>query len=195
MKQRKNGIKEYISLTLVIITLAAALVWGFSISASGDYGNGPFEPMPLEDLGPAPAFKLPDLQGGPVDSADFKGDLILVNFWGSWCKSCCDEMPALEAAYQKYKDRGFQLVAIAVEFDRTAEKRLAKATRKVEELGMTFTVVMGDDSVVKAFGGKPENFPQTYLIDRKGNLRKAVVGAHEEAYWDRLIRTALSEVR
>ena len=83
-------------------------------------------------------------------------------------------------------------MAIAVEFDRSVEKRLQKVKKKVEEMGVSFTIAMGDDAVVKAFGGKLENFPQTYLIDRSGRIRKKIVGARKEEYWDGLVQTALS---
>lgn len=194
MKTRKTSSWQVFWLAAVILVLLAALVLGYLITFQKSDSILSLEnSIPLENYGPAPDFRLPDLQGNDVILSELQGKVVLVDFWGTWCKSCCDEMPGMDRVYRKYKDEGFELVAIAIEFTRDPEERLQKVKRKVDELGVTFTIVMGDDSVVKSFGGKVENFPQTYLIDRNGQIRKRIVGAREESYWENLVQSALFE--
>lgn len=185
MKQHTR--REWIGLSLVSLALLAGLIWGLFISSA------PVERVQLQDLGPAPQLSLGGLDGTPISLDALRGSVVLVDFWGTWCQSCVEEMPGFEAVYRRYQERGFTILAVAVEFDRTAEQRQAKVQAKVNELGVTFPVVMGDDPSVEAFGGKVENFPQAYLIDRQGTVRQAVVGARPEAFWDRLVRTLLEE--
>lgn len=198
MKKESPSNWQIVWLVIVILILNAALILGYYITfhragpaKSGD--NKTSSIVPLENLGPAPDFNLPDLEGNTIRFSKLKGKVILVDFWGTWCKSCLDEMPDMDRVYRKYQDKGFELIAIAVEFDPDPEKRLKKVKRKVKELGVTFIIVMGDDSVVESFGGKPENFPQAYLIDRNGQIRKRIVGARNEEYWENLVQSALFE--
>jgi len=99
----------------------------------------------------------------------------------------------MDKVYSKYKDKGFELLCIAIEFEKTFEIKLQKVRRKVKEMDLTSQIVIGDNDVVKAFNGKTENFPQTYLLDRKGIIRKAIVGARSEKYWESLVLKALKE--
>lgn len=198
MKTRKTSSWQVFWLVAVILVLLAALVLGYLITFQKSdsmilLNGGASNSIPLENYGPAPDFRLPDLQGNDVILSELQGKVVLVDFWGTWCKSCCDEMPGMDRVYRKYKDEGFELVAIAIEFTRDPEERLQKVKRKVDELGVTFAIVIGDDSVVQSFGGKLENFPQTYLIDRDGHVRKKIVGARKEEYWESLVQSALSE--
>ena len=185
MQAKQPTTCDYWGLAIVSLLLLAGLAWGFLVSGSGT------EQVPLEDLGPAPAIILPDLEGRSVDLGNFKGQVLLVDFWGTWCKSCVDEMPHLEQIFRTYRKDGFVIMAIAVEFGRNETENRRKVQDKITDLDITFPVVMGDDAAVQAFGGNVENFPQAYLIDRQGNVRKKIVGAREHAFWDALIRSAL----
>lgn len=183
-------------LIIVLLILHDALILGYYITFHKAHTNQPvndkaFRTTELENFGPAPDFNLPDIDGSPIVLSKLMGKVVMVNFWGTWCKSCCDEMPDMDKVYRKYKDKGFELVGVAIEFDRDPQKRLQKVKRKVKELGVTFTIVMGDDGVVKSFGGKLENFPQAFLIDHNGQIRKRIVGARKEDYWENLVRSAL----
>src|SRR3954454_8278395 len=69
---------------------------------------------------PAPAFKLSGRGGKTIDLSQFKGQVVMINFWASWCKPCRDEMPLLEDIYKKYKPMGFTMLAVNVEPDTKA---------------------------------------------------------------------------
>ena len=198
MKERKTPDWQIFWLIIVILILHDALIVGYYITfhkadSIQMSGSGSDSKALLEDFGPAPDFNLPDPDGNMVRLSGFSNQVVLVNFWGTWCPSCCDELPDMDRVYRKFKDKGFALIGIAVEFDRAPEKRLQKVKNKVNEMGIAFPVVMGDAAAIESFGGKPENFPQTYLIDRHGKIRKIVIGARQEEYWERLVQKALSE--
>lgn len=198
MKKQKTSSWQVFWLVIVIIILLGALVTGYYITfhksdSTQSIDNRVSTEVTLENFGPAPDFNLPDIEGNTVVLSKLQGKVVLVDFWGTWCKSCCDEMPGMDRVYCKYKDKGFELIGIAIEFDRDPAVQLEKVKQKVKELGVTFTIVLGDDAVVQAFGGKLENFPQTYLVDRNGQIRKRIVGAREEKYWENLVQSALLE--
>ncbi len=118
---------------------------------------------------PAPDFKLPDLHMTKEYSLeDFKGKVILLNFWASWCTGCKAEMPEFVKLQEKYGDKGFLIVAVNIDRDPM------KARKFIEEnLGdkLNFLILYdGKKKVIKAY--KPIGMPSSYLIDRKGNLVK-----------------------
>lgn len=183
-------------LVIIIILLHDALILGIILVINNNnkinFGNNSNQIL-LEDLGSAPFFSLPDLKGEKIDSSVFNDKIVLVNFWGTWCKSCIDELPAMDKLYVKYKDKGFELLCIAIEFEKTFEEKIKKVGKKAREMDLKCLVVIGENDVVESFGGKIENFPQTYLLDRKGIIRKTIVGARTEKYWEALVLEALKE--
>ncbi|MGE5559110.1 MAG: TlpA family protein disulfide reductase [Bacillota bacterium] len=199
LRKRELSIKQVFWLIIVMLALHDAMILGYLAASRGRSGRAPQNraekkiPASLPDLGPAPDLKLPDLRGRPVDLSKLRGRAVLVDFWGTWCQSCCAEMPVLDRIHRKYKDRGFVLVAVAVEFDRDRARELEAVKRRVAELGISFPVALGDDSAVKSFGGKLENFPQAYLIDGKGRIRAKIIGARPESYWDGLVQSVIGE--
>lgn len=117
-----------------------------------------------------PEFTLSDLKGDKITvPADFTGKLIVVRFWVDWCKSCAIEMPVMDEIYNKYKDRG--LVVVAVNVGQT--KDVAEAF--VKKLKLSYPVVLDPDSAIaKKFGVKA--VPFTLIVDRKGIVRKRILG-------------------
>jgi thiol-disulfide isomerase/thioredoxin len=116
--------------------------------------------------GPAPAFKLSARGGKTIDLAQFKGQVVMINFWASWCGPCRTEMPILEDIYKKFKPMGFTMLAVNVEPDTAAaEAWLAKLSKPV-----TFPVAFDTDSKVSKLYKVP-GLPTTVFVDRKGNVR------------------------
>ena len=140
--------------------------------------------------GPAPAFKLSARGGKSVDLAQFKGQVVMINFWATWCGPCRQEMPLLEDIYKKYKPMGFTMLAVNVEPDsKAAEEWLGKLSKPV-----TFPVAFDVDSKVsKAY--KVAGMPSTVFVDRKGNVRVMHKGykAGDENFYLTQIRSMLKE--
>jgi thiol-disulfide isomerase/thioredoxin len=115
--------------------------------------------------GPAPAFQLPARGGQEVNLAQFKGQVVMINFWATWCGPCRQEMPLLEGIYKKYKPMGFTMIGVNVEPDpAAAEAWLAK------QPPVTFPIAFDTDSAVSKLY-KVNGMPNSVIIDRQGNVR------------------------
>lgn len=141
-----------------------------------------------EASGPAPMFTL-DTPGGETNSlAQFKGQVVMLNFWATWCGPCQQEMPLLDQMYKKYKPAGFTLIGVNVDKEAPPVKTLL-ARRPV-----SFPVLLDPQSQVsKSY--HVDEMPSTVLIDRKGNIRFVHRGykpGDENEYQD-LIRQLIRE--
>lgn len=113
---------------------------------------------------PAPDFTLPALSGAPIRLSDLRGKVVLLNFWVTWCGPCRTEMPTLDALYQRYKERGLEVLAVNLDVDSTVD-----VGAFVREVGVTFRVGL-DPSSSTARTYQVLGLPTTYLIDRAGNV-------------------------
>ncbi|MGC4376250.1 thiol-disulfide oxidoreductase ResA [Fictibacillus sp. Mic-4] len=113
----------------------------------------------------APNFVLTDLNGHKVKLSDFKGKGVFLNFWGTWCEPCKQEMPDMEKLYSEYKKKGVEILAVNVGESNVAVKDFKS------EYKLTFPIVndkTGD--VVEAYGIDP--LPTTVLVDKNGKIIK-----------------------
>lgn len=118
-----------------------------------------------EMSGPAPKFSLKTLNAPKINSlSDFKGQVVLLNFWATWCKPCRDELPHLEAIHNKYKKLGFSVVGVNIDEEVNLASELVKKTK------ITFPSFSDPKSKVSDLY-KIEAMPSTIMIDRKGNMR------------------------
>jgi thiol-disulfide isomerase/thioredoxin len=115
------------------------------------------------------------------------GNVVVVNFWATWCKPCKREIPALTQAYEKYKERG--LVLLGVMTDEPSDDKLAKFAA---EVGMRFPTVRLTDELWHAFN-QPPNIPATFVYDRAGNLRKSISGGISYGALDAIIAELVAE--
>ena len=140
--------------------------------------------------GPAPGFQLSGRGGKSIDLSQFKGQVVMINFWATWCGPCRQEMPLLEDIYKKYRPMGFTMLAVNVEPDsKAAEAWLGKLAKPV-----TFPVAFDVDSKVsKAYN--VAGMPSTVFVDRKGNVRVMHKGYKpgDENFYLTQIRTMLKE--
>jgi cytochrome c biogenesis protein CcmG/thiol:disulfide interchange protein DsbE len=110
----------------------------------------------------APAFTLTDLTGKSVSLADFKGKVVVLDFWATWCPPCRKEIPDFISIQGEYGARGVQVVGVALD-------EMPKVQAFVRDNGMNYPVLMGNDDVVARYGGI-EGIPTTFIIDRKGKI-------------------------
>jgi peroxiredoxin len=116
---------------------------------------------------PAPAFATEDISGHPVRLADYRGKYLLVDFWATWCAPCIGELPNLQAAYQAYRDAGFEIIGVSLDESKAAIADFAKA-RKVPWPQIHNASSSAD--LVELFG--ISSIPATYLIDPQGTIRR-----------------------
>lgn len=141
--------------------------------------NSRAEPVPPT---PAPAWKLKDVDGKVVSSTDFKGKVVVIDFWATWCPPCREEIPGYIALQKKYGKDG--LVIIGVSLD---QKGPAVVKPFMAKMGINYPIVMADDETAGLFGGV-EAIPTTFIIDRAGMIRDRKIGAEAtETYEKRLL--------
>ena len=132
-------------------------------------------PLPVGRGGPAPDFSLPRLDGDRmVRLSDHRGQVVLVNFWATWCKPCEEEMPAMERLYRRLGPKGFEMLAISVD----ADPEPVRGFR--EKMSITFPLLL-DPSQETARVYQTMGFPESLLIDPEGNVVERYVGPRE---WD-----------
>lgn len=117
----------------------------------------------MKDRPLAPDFTLPGPTGKKISLRDFRGKVVFLNFWATWCGPCREEMPSMERLYQEFRGRGFEIVAVNVK-----DKR-EDALKFLKELKLTYPVGMDPEGEVGLLYGA-WGMPSTYLIDRKGHV-------------------------
>ena len=122
-------------------------------------------PALADPSGPAPQFTLAAKGGPDVSLAQYKGQVVMLNFWASWCGPCRQEMPLLESIYRKYNRMGFTMIGVNVEPDSKSADEWLKATP------VSFPILYDRDSKVSKLYNVA-GMPSTVIIDRHGNLRK-----------------------
>ncbi len=136
----------------------------------------------------APDFTLKSATGENLRLSEYRGDVVLINFWASWCGPCRQEMPVLSELHDKYASLGFTVLGVNVESDTTRAKKLLKDTP------VSFPVVFDSESLVS----KQYNvvaMPSTVLVDRDGNMRylhKGYKSGLEDVYQQQ-VRTLIRE--
>ena len=122
----------------------------------------------------APSFALKDLSGKEVKLEDYRGKLIFLNFWATWCPPCRQEMPSMERLYTEFKDRGLTMLAVD----------LREGTGKVkafkEDFKLSFPILLDSDGRVGLMYGV-RSIPTTYLIDQEGNVIGGALGTRDWA--------------
>jgi peroxiredoxin len=151
---------------LLLLTFPATLFSG----AAGPVRN--LQEMKKPD--PAPAFSLSGLDGKRVSISDFRGKVVFLNFWASWCAPCREEFPGMERLYRDLKGEDFVILGVNVKETRE------KAVQFVKELKITFPIVLDPEGDVGLLYGA-WGLPTTYVIDKKG---RAVARVFGPAAWD-----------
>ncbi len=116
----------------------------------------------------APAWSLTALDGKNVSLSDFKGRVVLMNFWATWCPPCREEMPQLIALQKDLGKAGLTVVGISMDQEKEA------ASAYVTETGIEFPIVMGTESVARVHG--VSILPTSFLIDREGRIAQTILG-------------------
>ena len=118
----------------------------------------------------APSFALKDIRGRTVRLSDYKGKVVLLNFWATWCVPCQAEMPELIKLQKEYRARGLQIIGVTFPPER------ASAVRRVaRKFKLNYSVLYGTSEMAKAYD-VGEVLPTTVVVDRDGNMRSRILG-------------------
>lgn len=125
---------------------------------------------------PVKSFSLPHLSdpAQTISLEALKGKVVLIDFWATWCGPCRYEIPTLNALYEEYRDRGFELIGMTVD-----RGQIAAVAASASKLGLSYPVVWADEPVQADFGGI-RVVPTKFLLDKEGNVRKRYEGVVPE---------------
>lgn len=125
---------------------------------------------------PAAQFSLQDADGKTVTLTEYKGKVVLLNFWATWCGPCKIEIPWFAEFERKYKDRGFAVLGVAMDDEGWSAVKPYLAKNKI-----TYRIIAGNDKVAESYGGV-ESLPTTFIVDREGMIaaeHQGLVGKDE----------------
>lgn len=164
--------KEITPFIVLVVGLAiTSLIW--KSSQTGIPKEPPKSAESQIEGTPAPDFTLPDLNGTNHTLSNYKGKVVFLNIWATWCKPCKDEMPSMEKLYQKFKNRDFVMLAVSVDKD---GKKAVEPFMK--EYGLTFPALL-DPAGVTSKLYKTTGVPETFIIDKKGVVIHKVIGPRD----------------
>lgn len=149
---------QYVILALMLI------VGGYAV------GNSLFsKSVVLKSGDAAPNFKLAGLDGKVHDLEEYEGKPLILNFWGTFCPPCRNEMPALQKQYEKWQDQGLELVGINLSEDKLTVESF------IRQVGVSFPILQDKDKKIeRAYGLK--QYPTTFFITPKGKIQEVVIG-------------------
>jgi peroxiredoxin len=163
--------------TLIILALIAAAIASYFIFVGPD-SSVPEEKDVWLGFGPkdgdaAPDFTLPNLKGRSVRLSDHRGKVVFLNFWATWCKPCIVEMPSMQALYQRFERRDFEILAVSVDLEGAGPVKKFIATH-----GLTFPVLLDPNKDIYRLY-RLTGVPETFIIDRNGKILLKIIGPRE----------------
>lgn len=168
--QEAKGEISYWTLILVFLAVAG-LLFLLSLKQNNPY----LKFSPLKSGHPAPDFTFPGLDGKMVSLADYKGHVVLVNIWATWCPPCVDEMPSMEKLYQALKDENFEILAVSI--DALGAKVVAPF---MNTYSLSFPALIDPDGTIKTLY-QTTGVPESFIINKQGILVEKIIGPRDWA--------------
>jgi len=143
------------------------------------------KPKPTAPGNAAPEFTVTDIDGKKLALSDYKGKVVLLDFWATWCTPCRAEIPHFVEMQQKYGPQGFQVVGISMDDDAKPVKEFYR------QFNMNYPVAVGDDKLAQSFGGVL-GLPVNFIIDREGRIHAKYLGATDVSVIDKAVSDLLA---
>lgn len=170
-----NNTEAYIPFFILVASMFFLLIWQESTrEVPLKPGEFRYKESPrLMHL--APNFSLPDLNGQKIELKDYRGKVVFLNFWATWCLTCEEEMPSMEKLYQKYKGNSFEMLTISI--DKEGKQAVAPYTKK---FSLTFSALLDPKSKVANLY-RTTGVPETFIINKEGFIIHKAIGPRK---WD-----------
>ncbi len=167
---QKSKTTNYRAVVLVFLAVAGLLIL-FSLKQNNSYLNY----SPLKTGLPAPDFTFPGRDGKMVSLSDYRGNVVLVNIWATWCPPCVDEMPSMERLYKELKGEDFEILAVSI--DSLGPKAVAPFMKKYN---LSFPALMDPDATIQTLY-QTIGIPESFIVDQEGILIKKIIGPRDWA--------------
>jgi len=164
-----NKLRTTFPILLLVLGLILIVVSGYFIFRDASAQND-LSTVPVQANYPSPELTLTDLNGATRSLADYRGQVILVNLWATWCPPCKEEMPTLQAFHNKYNYDGFAVIAIN-DGDPTPD-----VIQFAKDYQLTFPIWLDPTYIATEQAFKTLNLPSSFVIDRNGTVRLQWVG-------------------
>jgi len=155
MTRKSNLVKLFLLVLIVGVALRLAL-----------HQSGP-QPVRIGET--APDFVLPALGSGSISLRDYRGQVVLVNFWATWCPPCVEETPGLEKFAEEVRKQGVTVLSVSVDTD------VAALQHFVTDHHLSFLIARDPNRAVASRYGTAQ-FPETYILDREGRVAEKIIG-------------------
>ncbi len=175
----RAGWKRLLDVALWVLVLGL-LLWRFGPQVGAAIG------LRTGDR-PAPDFAVRTLQGDSLRLSSLRGNVVLVNFWATWCPPCRLEMPGFQNVWEDYRDRGFVVVGLSTDHGVPGD-----VSRWILSHGITYPIAMAPGATVRAFGGAGV-LPTSVLVDRDGRMAYRVEGFYTEPALRAAVKRLLAE--
>ena len=148
----------------------AMVLLSFFIIAVNKVELKPYEMEYPEETFISPSFELPTLSGGKLRLTDYRGKVVFINFWATWCGTCKVEMPSMERLYKSFKDKGLEMLTISVDKDQSLIQPF------MNQYKLTFPVLLDPKSKIAKQKYKTTGVPETFIVDQRGIIRHKAIG-------------------
>ena len=163
--------KKYYKAVIFVFLAVCGLLIFFSLNKNNSYLNY----SPIETGQPAPNFTLPDLDGKMVKLSNYRGPVVMVNIWATWCPPCVDEMPSMERLYNELKGENFEILAVSI--DALGAQAVAPFMKKYN---LSFPALIDPDGTISALY-KSTGVPESFIVNQEGILIKKIIGPRDWA--------------
>jgi peroxiredoxin len=174
-------------IAIVVVLIGCVSLVGLYLILPGSDRPAPGDGSKSAVVVVAPDFGLSSLRGDSVRLSDFRGKVVFLNIWATWCPPCREEIPFMEALYRRLKGRSFEMLAVSV--DRDGEKAVRPFAKKY---GLTFPVLLDPDNKTYRLYGLT-GVPETFIVDKNGVVIHKIIGPQDWMkkewldYFDRII--------
>lgn len=186
IKMKLRGTLVFILFTFVLLSVIACEKSNEQAAQTPNKQTAVRSMNAQSDRQPAYNFTLMTLAGNPVELGDFKGKVLILDFWDTWCPPCKAEIPHFVDLYSQYNSQGLEILGVA--FGRNG----VSAVRDfISDYGINYQNALGNQEIVNGFGGF-NSIPTTFVIDKQGHIYKKYTGYRDKSVFETDIKALLN---